>query len=255
MVRCHPPCPPVIPRRPTAPFLSRRWQPWGSGRSGSTCTCRSARCGVATATSTPTRPPSSGDGPGASRATYAEAAITEIRQARRVLGDIDLPVETVFFGGGTPTLLSSGDLVRCWRRSPASSGWRRASRSRPRPTRTASRCRISSGCATSGFNRISFGMQSAVPHVLAHPRPHPRPAAGPRGGAVGPAGRLRAGQPRSDLRHTRGESRRLEGVAGRRPRLRARPRQRVLADRRGRHRPGPSGTARRGRDARRRRSG
>ena len=52
-----------------------------------------------------------GDQPGASRATYAEAAIAEIRMARAVLGDRDLPVDTVFFGGGTPTLLGSADLA------------------------------------------------------------------------------------------------------------------------------------------------
>ena len=52
-----------------------------------------------------------GDQPGASRATYAEAAIAEVRQARRVLGDRNITVDTVFFGGGTPTVLGSGDLA------------------------------------------------------------------------------------------------------------------------------------------------
>src|SRR5512139_4244778 len=42
-------------------------------------------------------------GPGASRATYADTVISEIRLARRVLGAADLPVRTVFVGGGTPT--------------------------------------------------------------------------------------------------------------------------------------------------------
>jgi len=53
-----------------------------------------------------------GDGAtrGASRSTYAEAAIAEVRRARAVLRDTDAPVETVFFGGGTPTLLSPADL-------------------------------------------------------------------------------------------------------------------------------------------------
>ena len=55
---------------------------WGSGRSGSTCTCRSARCAAATATSTPTPPSELGDAPGASRASYAEAAVAEVRLAR-----------------------------------------------------------------------------------------------------------------------------------------------------------------------------
>ena len=66
-----------------------------------------------------------GDAPGASRATYAEAAIAELRLARRVLGDRDVPVSTVFFGGGTPTLLPPGrpGRDRCARSTP-SSGWR-----------------------------------------------------------------------------------------------------------------------------------
>src|SRR5579859_5554003 len=50
-------------------------------------------------------------GGGASQASYAETAIDEIRLARKVLGDTDVPVETVFFGGGTPTLLPASDLV------------------------------------------------------------------------------------------------------------------------------------------------
>src|SRR5207237_4284972 len=44
-------------------------------------------------------------GGGASQASYARDAIREIRLARAVLGDAEMPVRTVFFGGGTPTLL------------------------------------------------------------------------------------------------------------------------------------------------------
>src|ERR1700722_5603672 len=50
-------------------------------------------------------------GGGASQAGYAQHAIAEIRQARKVLGEAYVPVETVFFGGGTPTLLPAKDLV------------------------------------------------------------------------------------------------------------------------------------------------
>src|SRR5690349_22422185 len=69
------------------------------------CTVRCGYCDFNTYTAAEL-----GDQPGASRATYAEAAIAEVRMARRVLGDRDLPVSTVFFGGGTPTLLGAGDL-------------------------------------------------------------------------------------------------------------------------------------------------
>src|SRR3954469_23976035 len=47
--------------------------------------------------------------PGASRTTYAGAAGEEVRLARRGLGRASR-VEAVFFGGGTPTLLSPSDL-------------------------------------------------------------------------------------------------------------------------------------------------
>src|ERR1700709_88529 len=55
-----------------------------------------------------------GDVRGASRSTYAEGevAVAEVRRARRVLGEVDAPVRTIFFGGGTPTLLPPRDLAR-----------------------------------------------------------------------------------------------------------------------------------------------
>ncbi len=49
-------------------------------------------------------------GPGATRESYAAQAIAEIRLARAVLGTGTAPVATVFFGGGTPTLLPPADL-------------------------------------------------------------------------------------------------------------------------------------------------
>jgi coproporphyrinogen III oxidase-like Fe-S oxidoreductase len=50
-------------------------------------------------------------GGGASRESYPALAIAEIRFARRVLGAGPLPVTTVFFGGGTPTLLPPAALA------------------------------------------------------------------------------------------------------------------------------------------------
>ena len=64
------------------------------------CTVRCGYCDFNTYTASEL-----GDVPGASRSTYADAAVAEVRFARRVLGNADVPVGTVFFGGGTPTLL------------------------------------------------------------------------------------------------------------------------------------------------------
>src|SRR4051812_46630427 len=44
-------------------------------------------------------------GPGVNQTAYADTAVAEIDLAAKVLGDAARPVETVFVGGGTPTLL------------------------------------------------------------------------------------------------------------------------------------------------------
>ena len=73
------------------------------------CTVRCGYCDFNTYTATEL-------GPGVSRQTYADQAITEIRRARTVLAGhgngADKPIDTIFFGGGTPTLLPAGDLTR-----------------------------------------------------------------------------------------------------------------------------------------------
>ncbi len=106
-------------------------------------------------------------GGGASRASYAETAIAEIRLARRVLGDVELPVETVFFGGGTPTLLPPADLAAILGAIGDEFGLAAdaevTTESNPDSVDAADLDALRRG----GFNRVSFGMQSAVPHVLA----------------------------------------------------------------------------------------
>lgn len=106
-------------------------------------------------------------GPGASRSTYAGSAIAEIRWARRVLGDVDLPVSTVFLGGGTPTLLPPGDLGAVLASIASEFGFAPdveiTTESNPDSVAAWDLERL----RDVGFNRISFGMQSAVPHVLA----------------------------------------------------------------------------------------
>ena len=68
-------------------------------------------------------------GGGGSQAAYAGHAVAEVAMAARALGPDRPPVETVFFGGGTPTLLAAQDLTRILGRDRhASSGSRRAPR-------------------------------------------------------------------------------------------------------------------------------
>ena len=67
-------------------------------------------------------------GPGATRDSYAGLAIEEIRLARRVLGAAAGPVQSVFFGGGTPTLLPPPTWPRSCAPSATSSGWPRTPR-------------------------------------------------------------------------------------------------------------------------------
>ncbi|HTW21075.1 MAG TPA: radical SAM family heme chaperone HemW [Mycobacteriales bacterium] len=106
-------------------------------------------------------------GGGASQSQYAETAIAELELSRRVLGPGAAPVSTVFFGGGTPTLLPAGDLVRILRRIDELFGLvpdaEVTTEANPESVTPGSLAALRDG----GFTRVSFGMQSVVPHVLA----------------------------------------------------------------------------------------
>ncbi len=106
-------------------------------------------------------------GGGASQASYAATAAAEVRLARQVLGDVVVPAATVFFGGGTPTLLPSDDLALLLAGLRAELGVRPdaevTTEANPDSVDEASLAAL----RDAGFTRISFGMQSAVPHVLA----------------------------------------------------------------------------------------
>ena len=123
------------------------------------CVTRCGYCDFNTYTATELR--------GASRESYADTAIAEIRMARRVLGDADLPVETVFVGGGTPTLLAAADLGRVLeaigKEFGLAAGAEVTTESNPETVDPA----YLAGLREAGFTRVSFGMQSAREHVLA----------------------------------------------------------------------------------------
>jgi oxygen-independent coproporphyrinogen-3 oxidase len=107
-------------------------------------------------------------GGGASQAEYPATAMRELDLARRVLpGDSGKPVETVFFGGGTPTLLPPGQIGNILERIAdhfgLASGAEVTVEANPETVTPASL----DGLRKAGVTRLSFGMQSAVPHVLA----------------------------------------------------------------------------------------
>jgi len=128
------------------------------------CTVRCGYCDFNTYTADELGP--AGGAPGASRATYAEAAIAEVRRARVALGDVDLPVSTVFFGGGTPTLLSPADLGAIVASIAAEFGLAEGAEITTESNPDSVALWDLEELRGAGFNRLSFGMQSAVDHVL-----------------------------------------------------------------------------------------
>ncbi|SPE49709.1 Oxygen-independent coproporphyrinogen-III oxidase 1 [Streptomyces netropsis] len=102
----------------------------------------------------------------ASRDNYADTVAEEIRLARKVLGDDPRPVETVFVGGGTPTLLPAADLVRMLAAIRDEFGFAEGAEITTEANPDSVDPRYLAELREGGFNRISFGMQSARPHVL-----------------------------------------------------------------------------------------
>jgi putative oxygen-independent coproporphyrinogen III oxidase len=104
---------------------------------------------------------------GGAREGYVGLAIAEIRLARRVLGDVFRPVQTVFFGGGTPTLLGPAELGAILKAVDGEFGLAPDAEVTTEANPESVDQRALAGLRQAGFTRISFGMQSAVPHVLA----------------------------------------------------------------------------------------
>ena len=105
-------------------------------------------------------------GGGASQATYAATAIKEVRLARQVLGETDRPVSTIFFGGGTPTLLPPAELGSIIAAISAEFGLAPDVEVTTESNPDSVAMWDLEELRAVGINRISFGMQSAVDHVL-----------------------------------------------------------------------------------------
>ena len=97
--------------------------------------------------------------------SYIDAAISEIEMAASQVGRVDVP--TIFFGGGTPSLLPAKDLERVIGAIKNNFDLSDS----PEITIEVNPDSVSQefldSMRSAGATRISMGMQSAVPHVLA----------------------------------------------------------------------------------------
>lgn len=108
--------------------------------------------------------------PGAGRAGYAQALVDELAVAARVLEASGVPhrdVSTVFLGGGTPTLLPAADLAGVLDGVRRHLGLAPGAEVTTEANPDSVDARYLDALAAAGFTRVSLGMQSAVPHVLA----------------------------------------------------------------------------------------
>ena len=151
-----------VPADGTLPAAARRGlgqRPFGIYVHVPFCVTRCGYCDFNTYTATEL-------GPGATRDSYAAQAIAEIRMARAVLGAGAAPVSTVFFGGGTPTLLPPGDLAAVLAAIGAEFGLAPGAEVTSEANPESVDRRYLDELRAGGFTRVSFGMQSAVPGVL-----------------------------------------------------------------------------------------
>jgi putative oxygen-independent coproporphyrinogen III oxidase len=106
---------------------------------------------------------------GARQDEYADTLLREVELARGVLGRAGAlrPASTVFFGGGTPTLLPAGDLGRMLQGVRESFGLEPGVEITVEANPDTVTDAVAEELAAAGVTRLSIGMQSSVPHVLA----------------------------------------------------------------------------------------
>ncbi|MFV0372677.1 radical SAM family heme chaperone HemW [Microbacterium sp.] len=125
------------------------------------CRVRCGYCDFNTYTATELR--------GARQDDYADTVQREIELSTGVLaarGPVR-PAATVFFGGGTPTLLPAGDLARMLSGIRFAFGLVPGAEVTVEANPDTVTADLAAGLARAGVTRMSIGMQSAVPHVLA----------------------------------------------------------------------------------------
>ncbi|GAB3577759.1 radical SAM family heme chaperone HemW [Leifsonia lichenia] len=126
------------------------------------CRVRCGYCDFNTYTATELR--------GVSQSEYSGHAQREVGFAATALQQSGLPAReasTVFFGGGTPTMLPASDLAGMLAAVRDAWGLAAGAEVTTEANPDSVDAAYLRSLADAGFTRVSFGMQSAVPHVLA----------------------------------------------------------------------------------------
>ena len=98
-------------------------------------------------------------------AHYIDAAISEIEMARQTVGIAEVP--TIFFGGGTPSLMPASELARVISAIRENFNLANNAEITIEVNPDSVNEQFLQHMRAAGATRISMGMQSAVPHVLA----------------------------------------------------------------------------------------
>jgi putative oxygen-independent coproporphyrinogen III oxidase len=104
-----------------------------------------------------------------SQQTFTEHLTSEIHFSEQVLARAQMPsrsLRTVFFGGGTPTLLPSTDLISVLATLRNTFGFATDCEITTEANPDTLTVDYAEELARAGFTRVSIGMQSAVEHVL-----------------------------------------------------------------------------------------
>ena len=101
---------------------------------------------------------------------FAKSLISEIIFSGEVLKKSNVPkrpFKTIFFGGGTPTILPAADLISILSALESEFGFEDRAEITFEANPDTVTLEMLDSLRKAGFNRISIGMQSAVPEVLA----------------------------------------------------------------------------------------
>ncbi|HJT03691.1 MAG TPA: radical SAM family heme chaperone HemW [Pseudonocardiaceae bacterium] len=98
--------------------------------------------------------------------SWLDAVRRELSLAVRVLGE-PVPADTVFVGGGTPSLLGAAGLAAVLDAIRDSLGVAPGAEVTTEANPESTAPEFFAGIAAAGYTRVSLGMQSAAPHVLA----------------------------------------------------------------------------------------